>query len=115
MKPYVKRQKNDAADADAIREAVSRHRNRANACPESETFSAFEDRSSKPHLGIQLVAIDGPFDFFHLFVEALQRSPGLVEEYNALKSQHDGNNMALYRKAKDAFVEAVLADFVSNP
>jgi GrpB-like predicted nucleotidyltransferase (UPF0157 family) len=55
----------------------------------SETFSAFENASSRPHLGIQLVAINGPFDFFHLFVEALQRSPRLVEEYNALKSQYN--------------------------
>jgi GrpB-like predicted nucleotidyltransferase (UPF0157 family) len=75
----------------------------------SETFSAFEDASSNPHLGIQLVAINGPLDFFHLFVEALQRSPRLVEEYNALKSRHDGADMAVYRRAKDAFVEAVLA------
>jgi GrpB-like predicted nucleotidyltransferase (UPF0157 family) len=81
----------------------------------SETFAAFEDASSKPHLGIQLVAINGPFDFFHLFVDALQRSPRLVEEYNALKSQHNGANMALYREAKDAFIGAVLANFVSEP
>lgn len=76
----------------------------------SETFSAFEDASSRPHLGIQLVAINGPFDFFHLFVEALQRSRRLVEDYNALKSQYNGANMALYRRAKDAFIEAVLAN-----
>jgi GrpB-like predicted nucleotidyltransferase (UPF0157 family) len=76
----------------------------------TEAFSAFEDASCEPHLGIQLVAIDGPFDFFHLFVEALQRSPRLVEEYNALKNQHDRANMALYRRAKDVFVQAVLAD-----
>jgi GrpB-like predicted nucleotidyltransferase (UPF0157 family) len=70
----------------------------------SATYSPFEDDSSRPHLGIQLVAINGPFDFFHLFVEALQRSPRLLEEYNALKSQYNGANMALYRKAKDGFI-----------
>jgi GrpB-like predicted nucleotidyltransferase (UPF0157 family) len=53
--------------------------------------------------------IDGPEDFFHLFVEALRQSPGLVSEYNALKRRYDGREMAVYRMAKDAFVERVLA------
>ena len=75
----------------------------------SEHFSAFEDGSTDPHLGIQLTVIDGPEDFFHLFVEALRQSPGLVSEYNALKRRYDGREMAVYRMAKDAFVERVLA------
>lgn len=72
------------------------------------SFSAFEDSSRTPHLGIQLAAIDGPHDFFHLFVEALRASPELVAEYNALKRKFDGEDMASYRRAKDAFVERVL-------
>lgn len=75
----------------------------------TETFSAFEDASSHPHLGIQLATIDGPFDVFHLFVDALRGSPSLVEDYNALKRRHDGAEMARYRAAKDAFIEEVLA------
>lgn len=71
--------------------------------------SAFEDASRWPHLGIQLAAINGPFDFFHLFVEALQQSPDLIEKYNALKRHHDGCDMSIYRAAKDAFVDDVLA------
>ena len=99
------------SDADAV--LASRFaRNKGSV--RSETFAAFEDASSQPHLGIQLVAINGPFDFFHLFVEALQQSPRLVEEYNALKRRHDGADMALYRAAKDAFVEAVLDSFVAG-
>jgi GrpB-like predicted nucleotidyltransferase (UPF0157 family) len=43
-----------------------------------------------------------------MFAEALQSSPDLVEEYNALKRLHDGGDMAIYRAAKDAFVERVL-------
>ena len=78
----------------------------------TETFSAFEDPSSQPHLGIQLAVIDGPFDDFHRFTEMLRKSPRLVEEYNALKRAHDGKVMAEYRVAKAAFVERVLADFV---
>jgi len=77
----------------------------------STTFSAFEDASSRPHLGIQLAVIDGPSDVFHLFVEALQKSPALIDEYNALKRRHDGSDMAVYRAAKDVFVERVLAEF----
>ena len=34
-------------------------------------FAAFEDATTDPPLGIQLTVIDGPFDFFHAFVEAL--------------------------------------------
>jgi GrpB-like predicted nucleotidyltransferase (UPF0157 family) len=74
------------------------------------TFSAFEDASSHPHLGIQLAVIDGPSDFFHLFVEALCQSPQLVAEYNALKIRFEGAEMATYRAAKDEFVERVLAE-----
>jgi GrpB-like predicted nucleotidyltransferase (UPF0157 family) len=80
----------------------------------TQTFSAFEDATSDPHLGVQLATIDGPSDFFHLFVAALRRSPQLVEEYNALKRRHDGVDMDVYRAAKNAFVERVLADHRSG-
>jgi GrpB-like predicted nucleotidyltransferase (UPF0157 family) len=73
-------------------------------------FAAFEDASTDPPLGIQLTTINGPFDFFHEFVDALSASPPLVREYNALKSAHEGREMAVYRVAKDAFVERVLAE-----
>lgn len=75
----------------------------------SETFSAFEDASCHPHLGIQLVSIDGPFDCFHVFVEALNQSSQLVEKYNALKRLHAGMDMECYRAAKSRFIEKVLA------
>jgi len=77
-------------------------------------FSAFEESSGHPHLGIQLAAIDGPYDVFHLFVEALRASSDLVAAYNALKRHHDGRDMAVYRSAKDAFIEKVLADIRSG-
>ena len=72
-------------------------------------FATFEDSSSYPPLGIQLVVLGGPLDFFHLFVEALKQSPQLLEEYNALKRRHEGAEMGRYRRAKDRFVEKVLA------
>jgi GrpB-like predicted nucleotidyltransferase (UPF0157 family) len=75
----------------------------------SDTFSAFEDAAQAPPLGVQLAVIGSPTDFFHLFVEAMRHSPDLVAQYNALKRSHDGKDMAVYRKAKDRFVEAVLA------
>ena len=76
----------------------------------STDFSAFEDASNQPHLGIQLTTIDSPFDSFHLFAETLRQSPQLVDEYNALKRSHHGCHMSVYRAAKDAFIEKVLAD-----
>lgn len=74
----------------------------------TNSFSAFEDPSSHPHLGIQLVVIDGPFDDFHQFVELLLQSPELVDEYNALKRANDGVDMGSYRAAKDTFIKRVL-------
>jgi GrpB-like predicted nucleotidyltransferase (UPF0157 family) len=53
--------------------------------------------------------------FFICSLRRFNGSARLVEEYNALKRQYDGANMVLYRAAKDAFVEAVLADFVPDP
>lgn len=80
----------------------------------TDTFSAFEDPTARPHLGVQLVAIDSPSDFFHVFVEVLQRSPELVEAYGALKQRYDGADMATYRAAKDSFIERVLAAGTSD-
>ncbi|MGE0056061.1 MAG: GrpB family protein [Hyphomicrobium sp.] len=88
---------------------LARHFARNDGSIRTTSFAAFEDASADPHLGIQLTMIGGPHDFFHLFVEALQRCPELVSEYNTLKLQHVGSDMAVYRVAKDAFVERVLA------
>jgi GrpB-like predicted nucleotidyltransferase (UPF0157 family) len=92
--------------ADAL---LARHFARNDGSIRTASFSAFEDESTDPHLGIQLTMASGPHDFFHLFVEALRRSPDLVSEYNTLKLHHEGSDMAIYRSAKDAFVERVLA------
>ncbi len=97
----------DFATADSV---VAAAFSRNGSSVRTQAFSAFEDASSHPHLGIQLVAVDSPFDSFHLFAEALQRSPSLVEEYNALKRLHEGADMARYREAKGRFVERVLAN-----
>lgn len=98
----------DFKEADAL--LASRY-SRNEGSIRTTTFSAFEDASSHPHIGIQLAVIDGPSDFFHLFVEALRQSPELVAEYNALKRRFEGAEMATYRAAKDEFVERVLAEY----
>lgn len=72
-------------------------------------FSAFEDSVSEPHLGIQLTVINSPYDFFHLFVDALLQAPEIVEEYNTLKRSYNGSDMTQYRIAKDEFIEKVLS------
>jgi GrpB-like predicted nucleotidyltransferase (UPF0157 family) len=82
---------------------------RNNGSTRTADFAAFVDDSANPPLGIQLTTIDGPFDFFHDFVDALCASPQLVREYNALKSAYDGRAMPVYRAAKDAFIDRVLA------
>ena len=74
----------------------------------THSFSAFQDPSASPHLGIQLTEIGGSHDFFHLFVEALCRSSDLLQEYNKLKHTFIGKDMSEYRLAKDKFIESVL-------
>lgn len=74
----------------------------------TETFSAFEDAMTNPHLGIQLIVAGSEGDDFHLFVDALRRDPGLVARYNALKGQFDGKPMDVYRAAKSAFIRDAL-------
>jgi GrpB-like predicted nucleotidyltransferase (UPF0157 family) len=103
-----------AADFAAADAALASLLARNEGSVRTEAFSAFEDKASDPHLGVQLAALDGPFDDFHLFVEALRRSPQLVEDYNELKRGHDGADMETYRAAKGAFVERVLADLASR-
>ena len=76
----------------------------------TNAFSAFEDASKDPHLGVQLVALDGTYDFFHQFAEALRGSPDLLQAYNDLKREYVGRDMSQYRRAKDAFVAKVLAN-----
>jgi GrpB-like predicted nucleotidyltransferase (UPF0157 family) len=75
----------------------------------TDTFAAFEDATTTPHLGVQLTVIDGPFDDFHRFSEALRRDASLVMAYNALKSGFAGRSMDDYRAAKDAFIARVLS------
>ena len=54
-------------------------------------FSAFEDTEASPPLGIQLTAVDGPYDDFHLFVDALQRDPHLVERSTVSRADLTGS------------------------
>jgi GrpB-like predicted nucleotidyltransferase (UPF0157 family) len=83
--------------ADAL---LARHFTRNDGSIRTASFSAFEDASTDPHLGIQLTMIGGPHDFFHLFVEALRRSPHLVSEYNTLTLLHEGSDMTVYRRQR---------------
>ena len=97
---------NHFSDADA---ALASRFSRNSGSTRTDTFSAFEDASCHPHAGIQLTIIDGPYDVFHRFVELLKNSPQLLQEYNSLKRSYEGADMAVYRAAKDAFIERALA------
>ena len=99
-----------AADFSSADAALAARFARNEGSIRTPTFSAFEDLSRDPHVGLQLAAIDSRDDVFHLFVEALRGSLPLVNEYNGLKRRHDGADMGLYRAAKDAFVERVLGE-----
>ena len=68
----------------------------------TDEFAAFEDEGCTPHHGIQLTTNS---------TSSLSRyAPSLVNRYNALELAHDGQSMASYRLAKDAFVADVLLE-----
>lgn len=77
------------------------------ASARTHDFSAF---CVDAHVGVQLTAIGGKFDVFHLFSDALRADPMLLAAYNRLKRDYDGRPMNDYREAKDAFVITVLAN-----
>jgi GrpB-like predicted nucleotidyltransferase (UPF0157 family) len=59
-------------------------------------------------VAVQLTVKGGEYDTFVEFLDALRADPALVERYNALKREWDGQPMDEYRAAKAAFIEAVL-------
>ncbi len=95
----------DFAQAEA---ALAERFARNNGSDLTEAFAAFEDPSASPHVGIQLTAVGGACDDFHLFADALQRDPALVARYNALKLKFDAQAMDDYRAAKSLFIAGVL-------
>lgn len=100
----------DFAEAD-IRIAKQFARNDDSVC--NVEFAAFEDKDRTPHLGIQLTAKGGAFDFFHRFADALRKNPEVVKQYNDLKRTHSNRPMATYRVAKDAFIANVLSTYTT--
>lgn len=68
---------------------------------------------SEHDVAIQLTVENGPYDTFLVFLDQLRTRPGLRDEYNDLKKSFDGRSMAEYRKAKQEFVERVLASVPS--
>jgi GrpB-like predicted nucleotidyltransferase (UPF0157 family) len=58
---------------------------------------------------VQLTVKGSDYDDFERFLDALRADPKLVIAYNLLKKRYDGQPMELYRKAKQQFVERVLA------
>ena len=59
-------------------------------------------------VSIQLTVSDGPYDNFLNFQNRLKSDPELVEQYNQLKRNYDGQSMDSYRSAKRDFIEGVL-------
>ena len=59
-------------------------------------------------IALQLVVENSEYDIFDEFVSALKHDPNLRLAYNHLKIQWDGMPMDDYRKAKRAFIEAIL-------
>lgn len=96
------------ADFESVDGILAKFLTRNAGSVRTQEFSAFEDLGRALHVGIQLVARDGSFDFFHRFVDALRANPELVRRYNTLKLAFDGKSMSDYRKAKDAFIAEAL-------
>jgi GrpB-like predicted nucleotidyltransferase (UPF0157 family) len=98
----------EAADFLAADAAIAAHFARNTGSTRTDTFSAFEDGGTTPHLGVQLVVVGAPEDCFHTFAEVLRCDPDLLARYNDLKRQYDGHPMEVYRAAKDDFIAGAL-------
>ena len=75
----------------------------------TETFAAFQDDTTNPPLGVQLSVIGASEDFFWKVRDVLRANPSLQRAYDALKQQYEGQPMAVYRAAKQRFIEALMA------
>ena len=71
-------------------------------------FSSFKDDEAELPLGIQLTVVDSAQDHFTTFRDALLKDAALVESYNQLKRQCEGQDMAEYRKKKNEFIQRVI-------
>ena len=70
----------------------------------SNEFSAFQDVTSDPELGVQLVAIGSETDHFHMWRQLLESDAELRCEYDELKRSFEGQSMESYREAKAQFI-----------
>jgi GrpB-like predicted nucleotidyltransferase (UPF0157 family) len=98
-----------AGEFDAAEQALQLRFAGTEGAARTPDFASFTDEDRDPPLGIQLTAIDGAYDVFLAFREALAKDRGVLREYNALKERHDGGDMEADREDKAAFVEAVLS------
>ena len=98
----VRVQPNDFASAE---ELLAKEFARNTGSDRTDDFSAFVGESTVPELGIQLVAVGGSADTFHVWVQQLLDDPTLRRKYDELKRSFDGLAMEEYRTAKSAFIE----------
>lgn len=89
---------------DRLDQAFPRHPNQLS----NESYQGYKVPSPMD-VAIQLTIKDGPYDDFLPFLEALTHNPHLIEAYNDLKRQWDGQPMSDYRHAKSQFIQKVLA------
>jgi GrpB-like predicted nucleotidyltransferase (UPF0157 family) len=68
-------------------------------------FAAFVSRGRAVEIGIQLTSMHGAVDTFWRFREVLRAREYLRQRFDALKRAHEGLPMAVYRAAKDRFLE----------
>jgi GrpB-like predicted nucleotidyltransferase (UPF0157 family) len=100
-----------AAEAFARAEAVLAARYPRNALSSRVpgTFAAFLSLGQPVDVGIQLTSIHRALDTFWRFREVLLARPDLRARFDALKLAHEGRPMAVYRAAKDAFLDELRA------
>ena len=89
-------------------EVLARMFARNDGSDKTADFSAFEDKSKSPELGVQLTVKGAEFDFFAEWVDRLFSDKELRDSYDALKAAYQGKPMSDYRVAKNRFIESNL-------
>ncbi|MFN7132315.1 MAG: GrpB family protein [Myxococcales bacterium] len=94
---------------EAAEAVLAAHYARNVGSDQTDTYASFKDDDRDPPLGLQLTAIDGPYDDFWRFREVLLARPDLCAAYDRLKSAWHGREMDAYRAEKSRFFESLRA------
>jgi len=74
----------------------------------NQYYSSFDVPNTNPPVGVQVTIEGSEEDWFVKFRDVLSSNKILLEQYNQIKKDFNGESMTSYRKAKHEFIQKVL-------